>query len=81
MATSPKLLVLRMREGADRVPVPGYPIVPLVFVLGTFWAACFIVMREPIQALAGLGTALLGIPVYFWMKRSTGGPTVKGNAE
>ena len=75
------LLVLRMREGADRVRVPGYPIVPLVFVLATFWAACFIVMREPIQALAGLGTALLGIPVYFWMKRSAGGPTVKGNAE
>ncbi len=75
------LLVLRMREGADRVHVPGYPIVPLVFVLATFWAACFIVMREPIQALAGLGTALLGIPVYFWMKRSAGGPTVKGNAE
>ena len=65
------LFVLRTREGAERVPVPGFPLVPLVFVAATLWGAVFIVLREPVQALMGLATALLGIPLYLWMRRSS----------
>jgi APA family basic amino acid/polyamine antiporter len=68
--TVASLIVLRIREGADRVPVWGYPVVPAVFILATLWGAWFMVMRQPTQAAMGLGTALLGIPVYFWFKRS-----------
>jgi amino acid transporter len=63
------LIFLRIREGPERVPVPGFPVVPIVFVVATFWAAGFIVVREPMQAAMGLGTALLGVPFYFWLQR------------
>jgi APA family basic amino acid/polyamine antiporter len=64
------LLFLRIREGADQVRVPGFPVVPIVFICATLWAASFMVIREPAQAGAGLITALLGIPVYYWLRRN-----------
>jgi len=64
------LLTLRVREGADRVRIPGYPIVSLVFVGATLWAAGFMVFREPTQAAVGLATVLLGVPVYFLFRRN-----------
>jgi APA family basic amino acid/polyamine antiporter len=63
------LIMLRVREGPDRVRVPGFPVVPIVFVVATLWAAGFMAVREPTQALLGLATALLGVPVYFWLLR------------
>jgi len=66
------LIVLRIREGAERVRVPGFPVVPVVFVVATLWAAGFMAVREPTQALLGLATALLGVPVYFWLRRRDG---------
>jgi len=65
------LMVQRHREGAEQVPVWGYPVVPLTFILFTLWGAWFMVERQPIEAAMGLGTALIGIPVYFWFKRSS----------
>ncbi len=64
------LLVLRLREGAQQVPVPGFPVVPLVFVASTLWAAGFMVAREPMQAAIGVATALLGVPAYVWFRWS-----------
>jgi amino acid transporter len=63
------LFFLRLREGAERVRVPGFPVVPIIFVVATLWAAGFIVVRAPTQAAMGLGTALLGVPFYFWFRR------------
>ncbi len=63
------LIYLRLREGAERVHVPGFPLVPIVFVVATLWSAGFMVLREPTQASLGLVTALLGVPVYFWLRR------------
>jgi APA family basic amino acid/polyamine antiporter len=56
---------LRWREGAVRVPIPGYPWTPAAFVLFTVAAAGFLVAREPVQSLVGGATALLGLAVYF----------------
>lgn len=64
------LFVLRLREGAERVRVPGFPIIPIVYVVATLWAASFMVVREPTQAALGLGTALLGVPIYYLQRRS-----------
>ncbi|MBW2387908.1 MAG: APC family permease [Deltaproteobacteria bacterium] len=63
------LIFLRVREGKERVRVPGFPFVPIAFVVATLWAAGFMALREPTQAAAGLATALLGIPVYLWIRR------------
>jgi APA family basic amino acid/polyamine antiporter len=68
-ATVVALLVLRRREGAERVPIPGHPWVPLLFVATTLFTSVFMVLREPVQAAVGLTTLAAGIPVYLWMRR------------
>ncbi|NNL84880.1 MAG: APC family permease [Myxococcales bacterium] len=64
---------LRRREGAARVPIPGYPWTPAAFVLFTVAAAGFLVAREPVQSLVGGATALLGLAMYF-VRRSAAEP-------
>lgn len=55
---------LRAREGHARVPIWGYPWSPAAFVFFTVGSACFLILREPQQALVGLLTAGLGLAVY-----------------
>ena len=64
-ATVVGLLLLRRREGPERVPIPGYPWVPLIFVVATLWFATHMALREPAQAGIGLLTAASGIPFYY----------------
>jgi APA family basic amino acid/polyamine antiporter len=68
-ATVAALILLRAREGASRVPVPGYPFVPGLFALVTLAISAFMVVREPAQAAVGLATLLAGLPLYAWMRR------------
>jgi amino acid transporter len=68
-ATVAGLLALRRREGAARVPIPGHPWVPFGFVLGTLWAASFMALRRPGEAIVGLVTMASGIPIYWWLRR------------
>ncbi len=63
-ATVAALIRLRVREGPARVPIPGYPWVPAVFVLATLGTAAFMVVRQPSEALMGLATLTLGLPLY-----------------
>jgi APA family basic amino acid/polyamine antiporter len=63
-ATVAGLIALRRREGGERLPVPGYPWVPLLFVVGTLGAASFMAFREPLQAALGLLTVASGLPIY-----------------
>jgi len=69
-ATVCGLLVLRRREGAAAVPVPGHPWMPLVFVGATLVTAGFLVVREPAQAGIGLLTMVAGLP--FYLRRRAG---------
>jgi amino acid transporter len=71
-ATVGGLIVLRRREGPQRVPVPGYPWIPGLFILITLAAAGFMAVREPLEAAMGLLTVGIGIPVY-WLMRSLSG--------
>lgn len=66
------LLVLRSREGAARVPIPGYPWIPGLFVITTLGAAAFLVARQPTESALGLATVLLGLPVYWLLRRRRG---------
>jgi len=69
IATVLGLLSLRWREGPERVPIPGYPWIPIVYLVGTSGASIFLVARKPDEALLGLATVLLGLPVYAAMRR------------
>jgi APA family basic amino acid/polyamine antiporter len=71
-ATVAGLMLYRRRQGTALVPVFGYPIVPLVFIGTTLCISVFLVIGNPLQGLAGLGTILLGLPVYAWTSRRRG---------
>jgi APA family basic amino acid/polyamine antiporter len=72
-ATVGGLIALRRREGPLRVPVPGYPWVPGLFIVTTLAAACFMAARQPLEAGMGLLTVALGVPVYWVMRRGSDG--------
>jgi APA family basic amino acid/polyamine antiporter len=74
-ATVGGLIALRQREGPLRVPVPGYPWIPGLFILTTLAAAGFMATRQPLEAGMGLLTVALGVPVY-WLMRSVSGRSV-----
>jgi APA family basic amino acid/polyamine antiporter len=65
------LLVLRRtRAGLSRpFRVPGYPWVPLVFVLSYILILLNIVVSRPRDALAGLAIVIFGVPAYAAWKR------------
>lgn len=67
------LVALRMREGAARVPIPGYPWVPGAFVAATLAASLLMAVRQPIEALTALAVVAAGLPVYALLRvRSRG---------
>lgn len=68
-ATVVGLLRLRRREGAARVPIPGYPLVPLAFVATTLTVSAFMAVRAPGEAAIGLLTAASAIPLWLWTRR------------
>lgn len=61
------VFVLRRKEPA--LPRPyrtwGYPLTPLIFLAVSAWMMFYIVSDKPRESLAGLGTMLAGLLVYF----------------
>ena len=51
---------------------PGYPVVPVVFILISAWFVTYTLIGRPHQALAGIVLLLAGIPVYYLTKRAHG---------
>lgn len=71
-ATVIGLFRLRLREGATAVPILGFPWIPGVFVAVTLGAAGFMILRQPQEAIWGVATVLAGVPLYYWIRRSSG---------
>ncbi|HEX4440370.1 MAG TPA: amino acid permease [Thermoanaerobaculia bacterium] len=69
--TGVALLIFRRR--LPDLPRPyrcsGYPIVPIVFVVTSLALAANTIREQPRETLTGVGILLLGLPVYFWMRR------------
>lgn len=72
-ATVIGLMRLRIRQGAERVPVVGFPWIPGIYVAATLWIAIRMAPREPDQVAIGLLTVASGLPVYWILYRSTAG--------
>ncbi len=47
----------------------GYPLTPLLFILGNLWIIFFSIKSRPITALFGLGTIGLGVVAYLYFDR------------
>ena len=63
-ATVSCLFLKSMREEGGRSSVPGFPWVPGLFIGATLFSSGFLVLRQPAQAAAGLGTLALGALFY-----------------
>jgi APA family basic amino acid/polyamine antiporter len=60
------LFVLRRRPGyRPDYRTWGYPAVPLVFIAASLLIVVNQIVREPVEALTGLGIIALGAPVYY----------------
>ncbi len=64
-ATVCGLIAIRVREGGERVPIPGYPWIPGLFVVVTLAISGFMILRQPGEAVAGLMTMAVGAALYF----------------
>jgi basic amino acid/polyamine antiporter, APA family len=71
------LFVLRRREGAAAVPIPGYPWVPGLFVIATIVIGMHSMLLLPWNTLFGVLTPLSGLLVYFVMKRCQQTPSAE----
>ena len=68
------IFVLRVRR--PDVPRPyralGYPVVPALYVLGSFALVWNTLMERPTESIAGLGLVAIGLPFYVYWSRSAG---------
>ncbi|HEX6464867.1 MAG TPA: APC family permease [Vicinamibacterales bacterium] len=66
--------VFRLRRLRPDLPRPyrvwGYPVVPGVFVVASGAFVLNTLAERPRESLAGLGLLALGVPVYWYLKRS-----------
>jgi APA family basic amino acid/polyamine antiporter len=62
------LFRLRRKQPGTARPyrVWAYPIVPAMFVLGSFYIVVNTLAERPTQSLAGLGLLVIGLPVYWY---------------
>jgi APA family basic amino acid/polyamine antiporter len=65
--------VFTLRKKRPDLPRPyktwGYPVVPAVFILASAGILLNTLLEKPVEALAGIGLTLTGIPVYFFWRR------------
>jgi basic amino acid/polyamine antiporter, APA family len=65
------IFVLRARR--PELPRPyrtlGYPVIPILYVLGSFALVWNTLVERPTQSIAGLGLVALGLPFYFYWSR------------
>jgi APA family basic amino acid/polyamine antiporter len=67
--------VFRLRREAPRAEghfrTPGYPFVPVVYILVLVLFLLSAVVYNPLDTLIGVAMTSTGIPVYLWISRST----------
>jgi amino acid transporter len=70
-ATVAALIVLRKREG-KALAVPGYPVVPWLFLGGVAAMTAFTVMQRPLECLVGFATIAAGLVAWGIQKKKWG---------
>lgn len=69
------LALFRLRQKMPHRPRPyrtwGYPVIPIVFILGSLAFVVNTLLERPAESLAGLGLLAVGLPAYwYWGKGS-----------
>lgn len=65
------VIILRYREPKLERPyvVPWYPIVPIISIGGGLFIVISTVINEFWLSITGIGLTLLGLPIYYYMKK------------
>ena len=65
------LFVLRRTQPQTARPYRtwGYPVVPLIFVIGSAAFVLNTLVERPVESLTGLGLLVLGLPVYLFSRK------------
>ncbi len=68
------MVMIRMKKPAlaTRYRTFGYPVTPLLFILGNLWIIYFSIKSRPVTSLFGLGTIGLGLLVYLYFGHKEG---------
>jgi APA family basic amino acid/polyamine antiporter len=74
MITVAAVYVLRVRRPdlPRRFRTPGYPVTPALFLAGNAWVLGTVFAAGAVEAIAGLGIVLAGVPVYLWYRHRSG---------
>ena len=62
----------RHDDGAVRFRVPGYPLLPLIFIVVIAWVVWATMLDKPLNTSIGLAIIAAGVPVYFIWRRLPG---------
>ena len=69
------IAVFRLRATQPGRPRPyrvwGYPVVPILFILGSIVFVLNTLVERPVESVAGLGLMALGLPVYWYWRSKT----------
>jgi APA family basic amino acid/polyamine antiporter len=62
------MVLLRIKQPAlaTKYRTFGYPVTPLLFILGNLWIIYFSIKSRPVTSLFGLGTIGLGLLIYLY---------------
>jgi len=63
------LIRMRLRQGS-KVPVPGWPWVPVIFVVAVSAITVFTMARQPVTSALGLATAGFGLAAWRFTSRT-----------
>ncbi|HEY6461935.1 MAG TPA: APC family permease, partial [Polyangiaceae bacterium] len=65
------LLVLRRKRPDAPRPYRtwGYPVTPVVYLLGAAFFLVYIFLGDPADSCYGMGLVALGVPAYAWLRR------------
>ncbi len=58
------------RTGLSAVKLPGYPVASAVYILAGSAILALAFLQRPVESLVAVGTALAGVPVYLFFRRS-----------
>lgn len=58
----------RARENPDQYLTPGYPVVPLVFIVVMTLLMVNAAIYNPLDTFIGVGITAVGLPVYLWIR-------------
>jgi APA family basic amino acid/polyamine antiporter len=79
------VFVLRRRQPGltRRYKAWGYPITPLIFIVFSVWMITHALIEQPVQAIAGLITIIIGLLLYAIMRQFgyTGASLTKGDSK